>query len=40
MALAMSSLMDPSVFTFADLTKIYSGASREVQKKTLGKKKK
>jgi hypothetical protein len=40
MALAMSSLMNPSVFTFADLTKMNSGASRGVQKKNLVKKKK
>ncbi len=42
MSLAMSSLVDPSVFTFADLTRMNSGATpvEKTQKKTLRKKKK
>lgn len=42
MSLAMSSLVDPSVFTFTDLEKMNSGAAPlvAVQKKTMKKKKK
>jgi len=42
MSLAMSSLVDPSIFTFADLTRMNSGATpvEKIQLKTLRKKKK